>query len=251
MRPLTAHADEVNLIAASRAWALACATGDAWEDDGIHVVSSGAKMRSFNGAYVTNAEGAKALGRACAYFAERGVPFRARVRDNVVIDAGTLAAAGLRERGGIPSLLLSPIPTGAARAVEIRRVSDGETLRHHVEVIASAFEWQADELAAVFSMRLLDDSAWQGYIGYVDGRPAATSQLYVTEGTAGIYYVATLELHRRRGLGEALTWHAVRSGAAMGCKVATLQASEMGQPIYERMGFRQAGYFRSYYPEEA
>ena len=43
---------------------------------------------------------------------------------------------------------------------------------------------------------------------------------------------------RRRGIGEAITWHAVHVGAERGALIACLQASEMGAPVYERMGFR-------------
>ena len=89
------------------------------------------------------------------------------------------------------------------------------------------------------------------YIGSVDGEAVATSTLVVTGTTAAVYNVATLESHRRRGLGEALTWHAVRAGAAMGCDVSTLQASAMGRPIYERMGYRYVAPYRTFHRAEA
>jgi predicted acetyltransferase len=57
---------------------------------------------------------------------------------------------------------------------------------------------------------------------------------------AGIYNVATPAAFRNRGLGEATTRAAVAEGQRRGCVMSTLQASEMGYPIYERMGFRTA-----------
>ena len=76
------------------------------------------------------------------------------------------------------------------------------------------------------------------YVGTLDKEPVATSLVIADGAVAGIYWVATREGWRRRGLGEALTWAAVRGGAERGCTVASLQASELGRPVYERMGFR-------------
>jgi predicted GNAT family acetyltransferase len=59
-----------------------------------------------------------------------------------------------------------------------------------------------------------------------------------TGNTIGVYNIATLEMARRRGYGAAMTARVVADGAADGCDVAILQASEMGRPIYERLGFR-------------
>jgi ribosomal protein S18 acetylase RimI-like enzyme len=74
----------------------------------------------------------------------------------------------------------------------------------------------------------------------------ASSALIVIDGVAGVHYVGTLASHRRRGFGEAMTRHAVDEGAQAGCRSATLQASEMGQPIYERMGFRVVTQYKTF-----
>jgi len=62
----------------------------------------------------------------------------------------------------------------------------------------------------------------------------------VSDGFVGVYAVATTPSARGRGYGEALTWAAVASEPNL---PATLQASEMGRPIYERMGFRTMASF--------
>ena len=45
------------------------------------------------------------------------------------------------------------------------------------------------------------------------------------------------ERSRRHGDAEAVTWAAIREGFRRGAAFANLQASPMGRPIYERMGF--------------
>ena len=63
--------------------------------------------------------------------------------------------------------------------------------------------------------------------------------LIATGRIAGIYWVATLEAHRRKGYAEALTWAALAAGRSRGCTIGSLQASVLGRPVYVRMGFEQ------------
>jgi predicted acetyltransferase len=80
----------------------------------------------------------------------------------------------------------------------------------------------------------------------VDGEPVASSTLVYGGRVAGVHNVATLPEARRRGFGEALTWHAMARGASFGCDMAALQASQMGRPVYERMGFRLVSQYRTF-----
>jgi N-acetylglutamate synthase len=45
--------------------------------------------------------------------------------------------------------------------------------------------------------------------------------------------------HRGRGYGRAVTAKAVADGFEAGADLAWLQASQLGQPVYRAMGFRQ------------
>lgn len=172
--------------------------------------------------------------------------------DNVIGEHEQLIlAAGLERQGvgGIPSLALTSLdisPGGAS--VDILPVDDDATLADHVMIVASAFDFERDVLATVFTARLFDEAAWSAYIGYVDGEPVATTQLVVSDGVAGLYYVGTLEGHRGRGYGDAVTRHAIIQGGKRGCDISTLQASPAGYPVYKRMGFEDCGYYRSYIP---
>jgi GNAT superfamily N-acetyltransferase len=76
------------------------------------------------------------------------------------------------------------------------------------------------------------------YLGCIGGKPVATSLCSRTGEVAGIYIVSTLPEFRGRGFGEAMVWRAVMDSHEEGCTMSCLQASKMGRPVYERMGYR-------------
>ena len=60
----------------------------------------------------------------------------------------------------------------------------------------------------------------------------------MSHGIAGLYWVATVEAVRKRGLGAAVTALITNEAFERGARVVTLQASVMGRPIYERLGYK-------------
>ena len=88
-------------------------------------------------------------------------------------------------------------------------------------------------------------------IGRVDGADVATSRPVVLGApvrVVDINGVVTRPEARRRGYATAMTWAAVRFGAAHGARVAVLCATEMGYPVYRKMGFTPVCTFRTYLP---
>jgi GNAT superfamily N-acetyltransferase len=78
----------------------------------------------------------------------------------------------------------------------------------------------------------------------VDGEPVASSALLPgprASGLAGIFCVGTLAGMRGRGLGAVITQAAMDAARDAGAEVAVLQASEMGRPVYQRLGFDTVG----------
>jgi GNAT superfamily N-acetyltransferase len=79
------------------------------------------------------------------------------------------------------------------------------------------------------------------YLAAVDGEPAATVMTLDEDEDCGIYCVATLEQARGKGLCAALMRQAAWEGRRRGCATATLQATRMGAPVYERVGYGDHG----------
>jgi predicted acetyltransferase len=67
-----------------------------------------------------------------------------------------------------------------------------------------------------------------------------------SHGVAGIYWVGTVPDARRRGLAEIATRAAGNAGFERGMRVAALQASAMGYPVYLRMGYETVASTRWY-----
>jgi hypothetical protein len=69
------------------------------------------------------------------------------------------------------------------------------------------------------------------------GEIVATSVLYLADGLAGIYCVATLAAERGQGLGAHVTAEALRIAHRLGYRIGILQSSSDGHPVYIRLGF--------------
>ena len=129
----------------------------------------------------------------------------------------------------------------APAALRIVPVEDEETLKTWVYVFIIGYElpsaWEQDffDLMAGIGLEL----PIRNYLGYLDGMPAATSNLFLAAGVAGIQCVATLPESRGQGLGAALTLAPLIEARQLGYRVGILQSSEMGFGVYRRLGFEK------------
>lgn len=135
--------------------------------------------------------------------------------------------------------------------LSVERVSDGTTLQKWLRVMCQGSEMPASVLDPLFEVarnyRFEEEAEVICYLGRLDGRPAATSMLYLDAGVAGIYNVATLPEDRGQGLGTALTLASLLDARVRGYRIGVLQSSLMGLNIYRRLGFREYCTFHGYF----
>ncbi len=131
------------------------------------------------------------------------------------------------------------VPVPADFVVE--RVRDGAGLAAWVEALGSGFGAGPVEAEWIGEMyrRSGFEGPWRHYVGLLAGDPVATSTSFFGAGVAGIYFVCTVERARRRGIGAGITLAALRDARDLGYKVGVLGSSEMGYPIYRRLGFEE------------
>lgn len=77
------------------------------------------------------------------------------------------------------------------------------------------------------------------WLGLIDGEPVATSSVFDAAGVAGINFVSTVPAWRRRGLGGLMTLRPLYDARDRGLRHAVLSASDVGFPVYLRLGFEQ------------
>jgi GNAT superfamily N-acetyltransferase len=130
-----------------------------------------------------------------------------------------------------------PAPEGFV----IERVRDEAGLAAWIEALGLGFgEGPVEaEWAGEMYRRLGFEGPWRHYIGMLGGEPVATATSYFGAGVAGIYFVCTVVRARRRGIGAAVTLAALREARDLGHKVGVLGSSEMGYPVYRRIGFEE------------
>jgi GNAT superfamily N-acetyltransferase len=75
----------------------------------------------------------------------------------------------------------------------------------------------------------------------LDGRPACTVQVTIAGEDAGVYSVATTPWARGRGLARRLQYLLLQRARERGARTTTLQASDMGRPVYAALGYESFG----------
>lgn len=135
-----------------------------------------------------------------------------------------------------PSMLLWDLPTGADLPPGLRvRVASG---REDIEAYGrvDAPPWREVTLGIARTVSQFPDFVM--LLGEVEGVPVATSMAVITGGLVGVYNVQVQREHRRRGLGRAMTAAALAVGRERGATAGALQATAMGEPLYQSMGFK-------------
>lgn len=163
-----------------------------------------------------------------------------------------LVQHGLEPLGEIPGMavelavLANEPATVANFAVE--RVASVEQQALWARIAAIGTEFSTAAVEALENLEAtLDDEGYKAqhrYLGYLNGKPVASSALVLEAGVAGIYAVATIPEARKRGIGRIMTELPLREARQLGYRVGILQASSMGYSIYKKLGFRDVCTYR-------
>ncbi|MEU9130328.1 GNAT family N-acetyltransferase [Kitasatospora sp. NPDC048540] len=146
-------------------------------------------------------------------------------------DAGANADAGRRRYPADVGLTVHEV-IGVDDLAEAER-----TVVHGFPELAR-LPWQRGGL---FPAALLERPGYRVWLARRGGTPASACVTYDDGAAVGVYWVATLPEHRSKGAAGAVIGQAL---AAHPDRLATLTATESGEPLYRRMGFREQGVSR-------
>ncbi len=178
--------------------------------------------------FVWLAEGARPEGLTEALTHRGAVPFELDA-PTMVADLATLDWSALdRAPGGLT----------------IERLDDDSQLDAFAATFTVGLEvpdWAGASWAEFFRAHGAHSRPIAPYLGFLDGEPVATNMLFCGGGVASVYGVATVPSARGRGIGAAMTLAPYRHAFETGWERAVIFATEMGAPVYRRIGFVDTG----------
>ena len=160
---------------------------------------------------------------------------------------GGAEAVMVVDLGAMPESVVAA-EQGAARAgVVVAPVETIADLDAWIGVMARSYGWSDPRKAA--QMRdLYDPRTAHGRDGrrvhvlaWMGGVAVGAASLFLTAGQGWVTNVGTIPAARGRGVGAAVTSVTLRLALERGDPTAWLAASDMGEPVYRRLGFRTVG----------
>ncbi len=236
-----------NLRESFRVVASSRAGGEVRELPGVSIASANVTFQMFNAAFLSEVVGSEgelsrrvqlaelhfdARGREWAYWVcEDYLEPRVRRRSRNLVER-----CGLRFSTELPGMTAEGLaaPRAPLPALEMKRVSNRATREAFCAIGSVCFHVPISWFREVFD----NAEVWRrfvSYVGYADGEAVSTASVVEGGGVLGVYNVATLPGHQRRGYGEAVMRHAL---AQFPASRVILQSTPAGLRLYQRMGFR-------------
>lgn len=225
--------------------------GEVRELRGVSIASAGVTFQMFNAAFLSgrvasDAELEQRILLASLHFQARGLEWAywvcedwmdARVRSR---SRRIFAKNGLQHSVDLPGMLAERLlpPRRPLPRLDVQRVCDTASQEAFCAVGSICFNVPLSWFREVFETNGVWDR-FAGYVAYVKGEPVSTAAVIIDGGAAGVYNVATVPGHQRRGYGEAVMRYALDCAhREHGIEHTILQSTRAGYALYQRMGYR-------------
>lgn len=134
---------------------------------------------------------------------------------------------------------------------DLKKVESQGQINDYIDLVDECFELGEEVARDMFnSSNVLNSRNNAAYLIYYKGKAVSGVQIYRTDDVAGIYWVATREEMRGKGLGKYISALGTNTAFDMGVDKVILQASKLGKYVYDRIGYDLIGYYRTYKIED-
>lgn len=177
-----------------------------------------------------------------------------RLRDDADLEraareSGLAAVGGGRRMPGMLTSVASPSFT-LSEGCRVRQTRDAPAF---AAVVAEAYRSRGVTPKAASSLlgnpQLLAARGHHALVALCEGEPVACALAFVEDGIGVLSWIGTVRRARRRGFGAAVTTAATEVALAHGARVVTLQTTDEGQPLYQRLGFQEVTSYGRYLVE--
>ncbi len=159
--------------------------------------------------------------------------------------SAVLAIGGEIEITKPPAMSIKrPIPAGSSR-YRVTPAATPEAFEHFGQTVEAGYE----KPGLGWLMRDQESYSAEGSVwatAYDGDDPVGVACGYLSGSVGGIYFVATPPLHRGKGVGAEVTQSVANLLFERGAECVTLQSSEMGFRVYERLGFEVCGHYERF-----
>jgi GNAT superfamily N-acetyltransferase len=175
-----------------------------------------------------------------SWLAHEGVPYT-EIHKALLAHGLTFRESFATEMAVDISLLVEELPTYPG--LRIVPVEDECTLRQwiHVACIGFRINEKFEKVWYDFFVDAIFNPLYRTYLALLDGQPVGTSQVFFSEGVAGIYNVTCIPEARGQGIGSAVTLAPLLEAREVEYRIGVLQASKQGHNVYRRLGFQDFG----------
>jgi hypothetical protein len=242
------------LMAAWRAYAEAFPAYFAAEHAEMDIDCGGIAVPLFNSAYprtqgvIEASELDRLMNEFGEILARRGIPGLLFVRTDRV-----KAPAGMEPLFRMPGMVAGELtaPKYAEKRLDIHEVADLEMAADISRLNAGAHGMSGEDADAMTCLNL-----WRapnhGFLLYENGAAVAAGSVTFAEGVSYVGWMATQAEFRGRGYAEGILRHMdAFMKRKYGVTESVLHATEMGRPIYERLGYQAVDEFAAYLCEPA
>lgn len=143
-----------------------------------------------------------------------------------------------------------PLPESPTPELRFVRISDDATITDFVDLNCLAYGVSIEAGRSIVKEHTLWRTYAHGFVAYKGDKPVATATGIVNGDCILLFLVATAADERRKGYADAVIRRALNTAyEASGIKRTVLHATEMGAPVYLRMGYHATARFKGYIPK--